>query len=64
LPIALPMHFSIRHRRKNQVPRIDGPEMVARQCGDFWTALSPTSARLAGGNYCRFRGLGWQTAIA
>jgi hypothetical protein len=32
---------ALLHRRKNQVPRIDDPEMVARQCGDFWTAVYP-----------------------
>jgi hypothetical protein len=58
------MHFSIRHRPKNQVPRIDGAEMVARQCGDFWTTLGPASARLVEGNSHKFNGLGWQSGIA
>jgi hypothetical protein len=49
------MHFSIRHRRKNQVPRIDGPEIVARQCGDFWTVIYPGPARAVEANPCKFR---------
>jgi hypothetical protein len=49
------MHFSIRHRRKNQVPRIDGPEIVARQCGDFWTVIYPGPPRAVEANPCKFR---------
>jgi hypothetical protein len=49
------MHFSIRHRRKNQVPRIDGPEMVPRQCGDFWTVIYPGPPRAVEANPCKFR---------
>src|SRR5580704_7816371 len=46
---------ALLHRRKNQVPRIDDPEMVARQCGDFWTAVYPTPVRSAEINPCKFR---------
>ena len=49
------MLFSIRHRRRNQVPRIDDPEMVARQCGDFWTAVYPQPVRSGEVNPCKFR---------
>src|SRR5277367_5565586 len=49
------MHFSIRHRRKNQVSRIDGPETVARHCGDFWTVIYPGPARAVEANPCKFR---------
>jgi hypothetical protein len=48
------MHFSIRHRRKNQVPRIDGPEMVAGQCGDFWTVIYPGLPRAVEANPRKF----------
>ena len=58
------MPFSIRHRRKNQVPRIDGAEMVARQCGDFWTTFGPASIDLVKINSCKFRGLAGQRGIA
>src|SRR5580692_697450 len=54
---------ALLHRRKNQVPRIDDPEMVARQCGDFWTAVSPTPVRSAAVNSCKFRGLEGQPGI-
>jgi hypothetical protein len=58
------MHFSVRHRRKNQVPRIDGAEMVARQCGDFWTTVYPGSFRSVEVNSCNFRYLSEQSGIA
>jgi hypothetical protein len=58
------MHFSIRHRRKNQVPRIDGAQMVARQCGDFWTIVYPAPVRFVEINSCKFRGLDRQPGIA
>src|SRR5580704_8199072 len=46
-----------RRRRKNQVPRIDDPEMVARQCGDFWTVIYPGPPRAVEANPCKFRPL-------
>jgi hypothetical protein len=38
------MHFSIRRGRKNQFASIDGPETLARQCGDFGTPDRPQAA--------------------
>jgi hypothetical protein len=55
---------ALLHRRKNQVPRIDDPEMVARQCGDFWTAVYPTPVRYAKIKSFKFRGLDGQPGIA
>jgi hypothetical protein len=57
------MHFSIRHRRKNQIARIDGLETVARQCGDFWTVVYPAPARPVEANPCKFRALAGQPRI-
>jgi hypothetical protein len=57
------MHFSIRHRRKNQIARIDGPETVARQCGDFWTVIYPGPVRPVEAIPCKFRALAGQPRI-
>jgi hypothetical protein len=46
---------ALLHRRKNQVPRIDDPEMVARQCGDFWTVIYRGPPPAVEANPCKFR---------
>ncbi len=38
--------------------------MVARQCGDFWTAVYPGSFRSVEVNSCKFRGLEGQSGVA
>src|SRR5580704_3794560 len=55
---------ALLHRPKNQVSRIDDPERVARQCGDFWTAVYPYPLRSVEVNPCKFRGLAGQSGIA
>jgi hypothetical protein len=51
------MHFSIRHCRKNHEARIDGPETVAGQCGDFWTLPVPSCGPFVEMKPCKFRAL-------